>query len=48
MKYWKDRLPAVLLNLLGLTALSLFLLAGGSSAGTVLLIAAIWLGVLAA
>ena len=46
MKYWKDRLPAVLLNLLGLTALSLFLLAGGSSAGTVLLIAAVWLGVL--
>lgn len=48
MKYWKDRLPAVLLNLLGLTALSLFLLASGSAAGTVLLIAAIWLGVLAA
>ena len=47
MKYWKDRLPAVLLNLLGLTALSLFLLAGGSSAGTVLLIAAVWLVVLA-
>lgn len=48
MKYWKDRLPAVLLNLLGLTALALFLLAGGNSPGTVLLIAAVWLGVLTA
>ena len=48
MIYWKDHLPAVLLNLLGLTALALFLLAGGSSPGTVLLIAAVWLGVLAA
>ena len=48
MIYWKDHLPAVLLNLLGLTALALFLLAGGGSPGTVLLIAAVWLGVLAA
>ena len=36
------------MNLLGLTALVLFLLAGGNGPGTVALVAAVWLGVLAA
>ena len=48
MKHWRDRLPAVVVNLLGLTALVLFLLAGGNGPGTVALVAAVWLGVLAA
>lgn len=48
MKYWKDRLPAVVANLLGLVALALFLLASGSGLGTILLIGAVWLAILAA
>lgn len=48
MKYWKDRLPAVAANLLGLVALTLFLLASGSGPGVVLWIAVVWLMVLAA
>lgn len=48
MKYWKDCLPAVAANLLGLVALTLFLLASGSGPGVVLWIAVVWLMVLAA
>ena len=47
MRYVQDRLPAVVVNLVGLTMLSLFLLAGGNAVGTVALIAAVWLAVLA-
>lgn len=47
MRYMQDRLPAVVVNLVGLTMLSLFLLAGGNAVGTVVLIAAVWLAVLA-
>lgn len=46
MRYWKDRLPAAVVNLVGLTMLSLFLLASGSAVETVALIAAVWLVVL--
>lgn len=48
MRYWKDRLSAVVANLLGVVALALFLLASGSGLGTVFLIALVWLAVLAA
>lgn len=48
MKCWKDRLPAVVLNFLGLVALALFLLASGSGLDVVFVIAAVWLAVLAA
>lgn len=45
--FWKGQLPAVLLNVCGAVALSLFLLAGGAAAGTVALIAGVWCAVLA-
>lgn len=46
-QYVKDRLPVVLIHLLGVVVLSLFLLANGCSIPTVLFIAAAWLVVLA-
>ena len=45
-RYWLDRLPALLLNALGMAALAVFLLAVGNSVGTVLLILAAWTAVL--
>ena len=45
--FWRDQPPAVLLNLCGAVALTLFLLAGGVAAGTVAFIAGVWAVVLA-
>lgn len=44
--YLKNRLPIILLNLLGVLALSLFLLAAGNDIQTVLLILGVWILVL--
>lgn len=44
--YLKNRLPVILLNLLGVLALSLFLLAAGNDIQTVLLILDVWILVL--
>ena len=44
--FWRDQLPAVLLNLCGGVALALFLLAGGVAAGTIAFITGIWAAVL--
>ena len=46
-QYLKNQLPAVVINLLGILALSLFLTACGNSLSTILFIAAVWLLVLA-
>ena len=46
--YWKNRLPFLLVNGLGLTLLSLFLLLIGNSADSVLLIDSVWFLLLAA
>ena len=45
--FWRDQLPAVLLNLCGGVALALFLLAGGVAAGPVAFIPGVWAVVLA-
>ena len=45
--FWRDQLPAVLLNVCGVVALALFLLAGGVAAGTVAFITGVWAVVLA-
>ena len=45
--FWRDQLPAVLLNLCGVVALALFLLAGGVAAGMVTFITGVWAVVLA-
>ena len=45
--FWRDQLPAVLLNVCGAVALTLFLLAGGVAAGTVAFITGVWAVVLA-
>ena len=45
--FWRDQLPAVLLNVCGAVALALFLLAGGVAAGTVAFITGVWAVVLA-
>ncbi len=41
-QYLKNQLPVVFINLLGILALSLFLLAGGSSVQSILFISAVW------
>ena len=46
-QYLKNQLPVILINLLGMLALALFLLAGGNSVQTILFILVIWLLVLA-
>lgn len=46
--YFKNRLPFLMVNLLGLVLLSLFLLLIGNSVDSVLLIASVWLLLLAA
>lgn len=45
--YLKNRLPAILVNLLGMTALALFLMAGGTGLSGIVLILTVWLLVLA-
>lgn len=42
MRYWKNRLPFLLTNLAGMTALTIFLLVCGNSISAVLLILAVW------
>ncbi len=46
-QYLKNQLPVILINLLGMLALTLFLIAGGNPIQTVLFILAVWLLVLA-
>ena len=41
-RYWKNRLPFLLTNLAGMTALSIFLLVCGNSISAVLLIMVVW------
>ena len=41
--YLKNRLPAILVNLLGMTALALFLMAGGTGLSGIVLILTVWL-----
>ena len=45
--YLKNRLPAILVNLLGMTAMALFLMAGGAGLSGIVLILTVWLLVLA-
>ena len=45
-QYLKDQLPVILINLLGMLALALFLIASGSHIQTVVFILAVWLLVL--
>ena len=45
--FWRDQLPAVLLNLCGVVALALFLLASGVAAGTIAFLTGVWAVVLA-
>lgn len=45
--YLKNRLPAILVNLLGMTTLALFLMAGGTGLSGIVLILTVWLLVLA-
>ena len=45
--YLKNRLPAILVNLLGMTTLALFLMAGGTGLSSIILILTVWLLVLA-
>ena len=44
--FWRDQLLAILLNVCGAVALTLFLLAGGVAAGTIAFITGIWAAVL--
>lgn len=46
-QYLKNQLPVILINLLGMLALTLFLIAAGDSVQTVLFILVVWLFVLA-
>lgn len=46
-QYFKNQLPVILINLLGMLALALFLIASGNSIQTVLFILVVWLIVLA-
>ena len=46
-QYLKNQLPVILINLLGMLALALFLIASGNSIQTVLFILVVWLVVLA-
>lgn len=41
-QYWKNKLPVILVNLLGMIALALFLAAAGSSTHSILFISAVW------
>ena len=41
-QYLKNSLPVILINLLGMTALALFLSTGGVGIQMILLIAAVW------
>ena len=45
-QYLKDKLPALMINLLGMLALALFLMANGNGVQIVLFILAVWLLVL--
>ena len=45
-QYLKNQLPVILINLLGMLALALFLIASGNSIQTVLFILVVWLIVL--
>ena len=46
-QYFKNQLPVILINLLGMLALALFLIASGNGIQTVLFILVVWLIVLA-
>ena len=46
-QYLKNQLPVILINLLGMLALALFLIASGNGIQTVLFILVVWLIVLA-
>lgn len=46
-QYLKNQLPVLLINLLGMLALALFLIASGNNIQTVLFILVVWLIVLA-
>lgn len=45
-QYWKNQAPVILVNLLGLSALALFLVAGGSNIQSIVFIAFVWMAVL--
>ena len=45
-QYLKNQIPAILLNLMGMLALALFLMANGNPIPTVLFIGMVWLIVL--
>ncbi|MDE7017252.1 MAG: sensor histidine kinase [Lachnospiraceae bacterium] len=45
-QYWKNQVPVILVNLLGLLALALFLVAGGSNIQSIVFIAFVWMAVL--
>ena len=45
-QYLKDKLPALMINLLGMLALALFLMANGNGLQIILFILAVWLLVL--
>ncbi len=45
-QYWKNQLPVIFINLLGMLALALFLIAGGNGIQTVLFVLAVWLMIL--
>ena len=45
-QYWKNQLPIIFINLLGMLALALFLLASGNGMQTVLFVLVVWLMIL--
>lgn len=45
-QYWKNQLPVILINLLGMLALALFLIASGNGIETVLFVLVVWLIIL--
>ena len=45
-QYWKNQLPVILINLLGMLALALFLIASGNGIQTVLFGLVVWLIIL--
>ena len=45
-QYWKNQLPVILINLLGMLALALFLIASGNGIQTVLFVLVVWLIIL--
>ena len=45
-QYWKNQLPVILINLLGMLALALFLIASDNGIQTVLFVLVVWLMIL--